>query len=199
MSNKDLIEKVLKEFTVENDVHKRYFHTIGVIEMALTLNRKLNLNLDEKKVFISAALHDIAKLMPKEEMEKILQREFDDLYLEIKEYPTIWHSFVGSYVAETKFEILDKDILDAIKYHTTGKVEMTNLEKLIFVSDYVEKITRNHESMIETRKLAYNNLDDALVKTLSDTIEFLKKENKGIYSKTFETYEYYLEKGKCNV
>lgn len=199
MSNKELIDKVLKEFTNEDVVHKRYFHTIGVIEMALTLNNKLKLKLDKNKVFISAALHDIAKLMPKEEMEKILKTEFSDLYLEIKEFPNVWHSFVGSYVAKTKFNVSDNEILNAIKYHTTGKVEMTKLEKLIFVSDYIEKITRNHESIIETRKLAYNNLDDALIKTLSDTIEYLKKENKNIYSKTFETYEYYLEKGKCNV
>ena len=199
MNNKILIDKVLKQFTVNNEVHKRYFHTIGVIEMALTLNRKLKLNLDENKVFASAALHDVAKLMPKDEMEEILQNEFKDLYYEIKEYPTVWHSFVGSYVAKEKFNIVDKDILNAIKYHTTGKVDMTDLEKLIFVSDYIEKITRNHESMIETRKIAYNNLDEALVKTLSDTIEYLKIENKSIYSKTLETYEYYLEKGKCDV
>ena len=164
--------------------------------MALTLNRKLNLKIDDNKVFVSAALHDIAKLLPKEEMEEILKKEFSDLYLEVKDYHTVWHSFVGSYVAKTKFHILDNEILDAIKYHTTGKVDMTNLEKLIFVSDYVEKITRTREPMIAARELAYKNLDDALVKTLSDTIEYLKKENKNIYSKSFETYEFYLEKGK---
>ena len=199
MNKKELLECILNEFTIDGDIHKRYYHTLGVIEMALTLNRKLNLNLNEEQVFISAALHDVAKLMPKDEMEEILQKEFCDLYSEIKDYPTIWHSFVGSYVAKTKYKIVDKEILNAIKYHTTGKIEMTKLEKLIFVSDYTEKITRNHKSMIETRKLAYNNLDDALVKTLSDTIEYLKSENKGIYIKTLETYEYYLEKGKCDV
>ena len=199
MNKKELIEKVLNEFIVNGEVHKRYVHTLGVIEMALTLNKKLNLNLDENKVFVSAALHDIAKLLPKEEMEEILKTEYSDLYLELKEFPTVWHGFVGSYVAKTKFEILDNEILNAIKYHTTGKVDMTDLEKLIFVSDYVEKITRTRESMISARELAYKNLDSALVKTLSDTIEYLKKENKSIYAKTFETYEYYLEKGKNNV
>ena len=199
MNKKNLLEKVLEEFTVNGEIHKRYVHTLGVIEMALTLNKKLNLNLDENKVFVSAALHDVAKLMPKEEMEEILKTEFSNLYPELKDYPTVWHSFVGSYVAKTKFEILDDEILNAIKYHTTGKVDMTNLEKLIFVSDYVEKVTRTHESMIIARELAYKNLDDALVKTLSDTIEYLNKEDKSIYVKTFETYEYYLEKGKNNV
>lgn len=199
MNKNELIEKVLKEFTINGEIHKRYVHTLGVIEMSLTLNRKLNLKLDENKVFVSAALHDIAKLLPREEMEEILKKEFSDLYLELKDFPTVWHSFVGAYVAKTKFKILDNEILNAIKYHTTGKVDMTDLEKLIFVSDYVEKITRTRESMIIARELAYKNLDDALVKTLSDTIEYLKNENKGIYAKTFETYEYYLEKGKNNV
>ena len=73
---------------------------------------------------------------------------------------------------------------------------MNNLEKLIFVSDYIEKITRNYESMIETRMIAYKSLDEALVKTLSDTIEYLKKEEKAIYSLTLDTYNYYLGKRK---
>lgn len=196
---KDLFDVILKEFTINGEVHKRYFHTIGVVEMALTLNKKLKLNIDSDKVFASAILHDVAKLMPKEEMLDILKDEYSDLYEELKDYPNVWHSFVGAYVAKTKYNIQDNEVLDAIKYHTTGKINMNNLEKLIFVSDYIEKITRNYESMIETRMIAYKSLDDALVKTLSDTIEYLKKEEKAIYSLTLDTYNYYLEKGRCNV
>ena len=71
------------------------------------------------KVFASAILHDVAKLMPKEEMLDILKDEYSDLYEELKDYPNVWHSFVGAYVAKTKYNIQDNEVLDAIKYHSS--------------------------------------------------------------------------------
>jgi len=71
---------------------------------------------------------------------------------------------------------------------------MTELEKIIFVSDYIEKITRKEQEMIETRNIAFKNLDQAVVKVLENTILYLKQNKKKIYYLTDETYNYYLVK-----
>lgn len=199
MDNLELFKIIENAFFVNGVMHKRYVHTIGVIEMALTLNRKHNLNLDEKDIMIAAGMHDITKLMPKDEMEIILKENFESEFEELEPFNDVWHGYVASVYVKKHYGITNENILNAIKYHTTGKVAMNNLEKLIFVSDYIEKNTRTNESMIKTREVAFQNLDMAVVKTLEDTIEYLKNNNKPIYSKTLETYNYYLSKGKCDV
>ncbi len=199
MTNIELFKLLKDTFYINGKIHKRYTHTIGVIEMALTLNKMHHLNLDEDKIILAAGLHDIAKLVSKEEMLDVLNKYYPEDVKELMEFPSVWHGWVGCIFAKEKYNISDIEVLNAIKYHTTGKVEMNNLEKLIFVSDYIEKNTRIYDDMIITRKLAYHNLDDAVRKTLLDTIEYLQKENKPIYSKTLQTYQYYLDKGKVNV
>lgn len=188
---KEILEKVQKEFTINQKLHPRYYHTIGVIEMALTLNYHHQLNLDPAKVFIASAFHDIAKLLDKESMLTILQQNFLEEANELKDYPAVWHSFVGAVYAKEKYQINDEEILNAIKYHTTGRPNMTDLEKIVFISDYIEKNTRTEASMIEARKLAYNNLDEAVKKILIDTIAYLEKNEKSIYRLTKDTLEFY--------
>lgn len=120
MMIKNLLEKIKKEFTIDGIVHQRYYHTIGVIEMALTLNNVHNLNISQEKLILASAFHDIAKLLDKETMWDILTKHYvSDLAL-LKDYPQIWHSFVGKIYAKEKYGIDDPEILNAIKYHTTG-------------------------------------------------------------------------------
>ena len=174
MMIKNLLEKIKKEFTIDGIVHQRYYHTIGVIEMALTLNNVHNLNISQEKLILASAFHDIAKLLDKETMWDILTKHYASELALLKDYPQIWHSFVGKIYAKEKYGIDDPEILNAIKYHTTGHKNMTELEKIIFVSDYIEKITRKEQEMIETRNIAFKNLDQAVVKVLENTILYLK-------------------------
>lgn len=194
MMIKNLLEKIKKEFTIDGIVHQRYYHTIGAIEMALTLNNVHNLNISQEKLILASAFHDIAKLLDKETMWDILTKHYASELALLKDYPQIWHSFVGKIYAKEKYGIDDPEILNAIKYHTTGHKNMTELEKIIFVSDYIEKITRKEQEMIETRNIAFKNLDQAVVKVLENTILYLKQNKKKIYYLTDETYNYYLVK-----
>ena len=93
-----------------------------------------------------------------------------------------------------KYGIDDIEVLNAIKYHTTGHKDMTKLEKVVFVSDYIEKITRKEQVMIETRKIAFKSLDQAVIKILENTILYLRQNKKKVYYLTNETYNYYLVK-----
>lgn len=194
MMIKNLLEKIKKEFTIDGIVHQRYYHTIGVIEMALTLNNVHNFNISQEKLILASAFHDIAKLLDKETMWDILTKHYASELALLKDYPQIWHSFVGKIYAKEKYGIDDPEILNAIKYHTTGHKNMTELEKIIFVSDYIEKITRKEQEMIETRNIAFKNLDQAVVKVLENTILYLKQNKKKIYYLTDETYNDYLVK-----
>ena len=122
-----------------------------------------------------------------------------NIYQSLLEYPSIWHSFVGKIVAREKYGIIDDRILNAICYHTTGRPNMTNLEKIIFISDYVEEKTRVGECFEVARKAANKNLNDAIVVIIEQTIAYLKKNNKPVYQLTEETYQFYLKEVKKSV
>ncbi len=194
-----ILEKVKVEFTIDSTLQKRYYHTLGVVQMALELNKIHNLNIDENKVISAAAFHDIAKFLPKEKMWDIIKTSFIEESCELKDYPSVWHSFVGSIYAKDKYNVEDNEILDAIKYHTTGRPNMTNLEKIIFISDYIEEITRKEETMQVARNIAKRNLDEAVLYILEATISYLESKNQGIYELTKKTYQFYLKKVRKNV
>ena len=194
MMIKDVLEKIKTEFTIDGIVHQRYYHTIGVIEMALTLNNVHKLNISQKKIILASAFHDIAKLLDKKTMWDILSKYYTSELELLKDYQQIWHSFVGEIYAKEKYGIDDIEVLNAIKYHTTGHKDMTKLEKVVFVSDYIEKITRKEQVMIETRKIAFKSLDQAVIKILENTILYLRQNKKKVYYLTNETYNYYLVK-----
>ena len=192
----NILDIIKEEFTIDDVVNKRYYHTIGVIEMANKLNVMHNLNLDEEQVTLAAAFHDIAKLLPRELQLEYLNKNYSDAVNELEKYPDVWHSFVGKCYAKEKYGINDEVVLNAIQYHTTGTPNMNNLEKIIFVSDYIEEVTRKRPQMIEARKIAYRNLDDGVLKVLEDTISYLKLNNKDIYYLTWDTYQYYLKENE---
>ncbi len=192
------LEQIKKEFTIDGKLNQRYLHTIGVIEMALTLNSIHKLNIDEKKVFEAACFHDVAKFIDSDMMRTILEKNYPDDFLEMVNFPAIWHSFVGKIYAKEKYQITDEEVLDAIKYHTTGHPKMTSLEKIIFISDYIEKITRTEKNFVEARLIAFKNLDEALKTILASTISYLKSKNYPIYKLTLDTYKYY-SKGQNDV
>lgn len=196
----DILKKIKQEFILsDGNIHKRYFHTIGVVEMALELNKIHGFNLDEKKIILASAFHDIAKLLDRNVQFQILTKYYPNLVDDVKDYPQVWHSLVGAIYAKSKYGIDDEEVLNAIKYHTTGRPDMKKLEALIFVSDYVEEITRVDDKMKKARKIVKSDFDKGLIRTIEDTISYLKKGNKKIYHLTDETYEYYLSKGKSDV
>ena len=90
-----------------------------------------------------------------------------------------------------KYNIEDTEILDAIACHTTGKPAMTLLEKIIYISDYIEPMRNKASNLEEVRKMAFVDLDETLFKILSDTLVYLEKSSKKIDPMTMQTYEYY--------
>jgi len=183
-------EEALK-IVAEQLTEHRYVHTLGVMETAIRLAKTYGG--DVKKAELAAIFHDYAKFRPKAEMEKIIKGQ-DMPAILLKHNSELWHAPVGAYLVNKEVGIKDKEVLQAIKYHTSGRPNMTMLEKIIYVADYIEP-GRHFPGVEEVRELAEINLNQALLKSLQNTMIFLLKKNQAIYPDTIETYNSLVLKG----
>ncbi|HAX73781.1 MAG TPA: phosphohydrolase [Firmicutes bacterium] len=166
---------------------KRFVHTEGVYETAIILAKRFGV--DEKKAAVAALLHDVAKYLPHEEMKEMLINHHLSSYLDHNE--AVWHAPVGSLVAVKEYGICDQDILNAIQYHTTGRMQMSDLEKVIYLADYIEP-NRKQPGVDEIRELCEKSLDVAMATTLHRTINYLNTQtNPDIHPDTLDAYEDY--------
>ncbi|WP_301050027.1 bis(5'-nucleosyl)-tetraphosphatase (symmetrical) YqeK [Lactobacillus intestinalis] len=163
---------------------KRFEHCIGVSKTARKL-AKLN-GYDEDRAALAGFIHDYAKRVPVEEYRKVIKDQgFDPDLLNWNR--AIWHGIVGTYFIKRDLKITDPEILQAVWRHTTADVEMTTLDKIVFVADFIEP-GRDFPGVDEARKVAYNNLDDGVGYELAHTLEFLVKNRNKIYPRTLAAY-----------
>jgi len=163
---------------------KRYIHTIGVMETAIELAKKYGE--DEKKAETAAILHDIAKYADNEWMENIVRAEKLDARL-LGWGSELLHGPVGAYIAESEFELTDEDMLNAIRFHTTGRAGMSRLEKIIFVADMIEP-NRKFDGVDRLRKKAEKCLDKAMSSCVRHTLAFLIDTKQPIYPLSIKCY-----------
>lgn len=185
---RDAALKIVKEQLTEH----RYQHTIGVMETAVALAKQYGA--DEKKAELAAIFHDYAKFRPKAEMKAIILAEGypEDL---LQYNAELWHAPVGAYLVHKEAGITDQEILDAIRYHTSGRPGMSLLEKIIYLADYIEP-GRNFPGVDEVRALAKDSLEEALIKAVQNTILFLMKKNQPVYPDSFQTYNDLVKKDR---
>ncbi|GKX28746.1 hydrolase [Vallitalea longa] len=175
---------------LQKQLHKnRYDHTLGVEKTAVLL-AKLH-NVDINKARLAALLHDCAKNLSDNKKIEICKKYNIELSCEELNNLDLIHAKIGSVVAKYIYEVKDTDILNAITYHTTGKPNMTSLEKIIYISDYIEPGRDKAPNLKEIREVANKDLDKALFMILSDTIDYLRASNNYIVPLTMDAYEYY--------
>jgi len=165
--------------------NKRFNHVLGVVETAKELAKQHSVNLKDAEV--AALVHDVAKEQPLKQTSAILRLVGEDSYL--KHSDKVWHAPMGAIVAEKVFMIENKDILNAIKYHTTGRPKMSELEKVIFVADYTEP-NRTYEGCIAVRKF-WGDLDKATCQILKQKIAKTTAGTGLTHPDTLNAYEYY--------
>lgn len=193
--NMDYIENRLKECLSE----ERFKHTLGCAHCAIELAKMYGL--DEQKAFLAGLLHDCAKCKPNDELLKIIKEELKDVDEgELQNYKTL-HAPVGAYFARTIYGIEDKEIIDAIRCHTIGKVNMNLFEKIIFLADKIESYTRDKNYSDEIKKILTDNpgekgLDMALLRCFSETIHSLVRRELKICKTTIDVYNELLDKVK---
>ncbi|HKL13773.1 MAG TPA: bis(5'-nucleosyl)-tetraphosphatase (symmetrical) YqeK [Halanaerobiales bacterium] len=159
-------------------------HTFAVEETAVKIAQKYNVDL--KKVKIASLLHDYARHFDDETLLKIVEQnniEVDNLE---KEIPTLLHSPVGAYLVEKYFNIKEKDILNAIRYHTIGRTGMSKLEKIIFVADVIEP-GRNFPGVDLIREKIEKDLDEAVILVCDFTIKYNIDRKRIIHPNTLYT------------
>ena len=178
-----LLSKELKE--------SRLMHTFGVIDTATSLAKAYQA--DIKKCERAALLHDCAKYMPLEEMIAICERNFVELNDLEKSKDSLLHAKAGACLAYEKYGIKDKEILDAIKYHTTGRPDMSLIEKIIFVSDFIEPGRTHSEKLPMYRMIAMADINLVCMNILKDTLDYLESLNEEIDPLTKETYIFYKD------
>ncbi|MCY7793174.1 bis(5'-nucleosyl)-tetraphosphatase (symmetrical) YqeK [Bacillus haynesii] len=168
----------------EQLTEQRYIHTVGVMETAVKLAERFGA--DVKKAETAAIFHDYAKFRPKEEMKQIILDGGGPLEV-LDFHHELWHAPAGAALVKTEVGITDEDILSAIRFHTSGRQNMTLLEKVIYVADYIEP-GRRFPGVEEVRTLAEEDLDSALIQALKNTIIFLISKNQAVYPETVATY-----------
>ncbi|WNB93453.1 bis(5'-nucleosyl)-tetraphosphatase (symmetrical) YqeK [Bacillus sp. NEB1478] len=179
MNKKEALEIVRPKLT-----DHRYVHTLGVLEVSVMLAEKYGA--DVKKAEMAAIFHDYAKFRPKEEMRQIVKEE--SLPEDLLYYGTeLLHAPVGACLVKKEAGIDDEEILRAIYYHTTGNVNMSLLEKIIFLADYIEP-NRHFSGVEEVREAAILDLDKACLMAVRNTIQFLIRQNQKIYPLSIAAY-----------
>ncbi|MCQ2968858.1 MAG: bis(5'-nucleosyl)-tetraphosphatase (symmetrical) YqeK [Clostridium sp.] len=179
----------MKKYLEENLVKGRYLHTLGVAETAKKLAKIYGV--DIKKAEIAALAHDIAKNLSMQELLEVIEENNIALSFDEKNTRELWHSIIGPIIARERFEIEDEEILSAIRWHTTGKENMSNLDKIIYLADMIEP-SRDFLGVEELRNDSKDDLDKAVLNALTHSIEYLLKKGCLIDINTVKARNYLL-------
>lgn len=183
------IKKIRKKMEKMLDP-RRFEHTLGVAYTAAAL--AMRYDEDINRTLTAGLLHDCAKCISNEKKISICEKHNIPMNEVERENPFLLHAKVGSYLAMKQFNIHDQDIINAILNHTTGRPGMSLLEKIIYVADYIEPGRKQAPDLKNVRKLAFRNLDEALLRILGDTLQYLKSTDSPIDTMTQKTYDFYL-------
>lgn len=149
-------EQIIRPFLTE----KRFYHSKCVSKEAGVLARRFGA--DPEKAEIAGMLHDIMKDTDADKQLKIMER-FGIIRNNIeKQKPKLWHAISGAAYIEHELNVRDPDILSAVRWHTTGRKDMTLLDKVIFIADFISA-DRDYEGVEEMRKLAETSLEKAMI------------------------------------
>ena len=184
-----LLQKQMKQELTED----RYEHTLGVMYTAESL--AMRYGVDMTKAAVAGLLHDCAKCIPNGQKLKLCKKHNIEVSELEKKNPSLLHAKLGAYMAKKAYGVQDEEILDAIRWHTTGKPEMSMLDMIIYMADYIEPNRDKAPNLREIRKLSFLNIEEALCRVLESTLSYLKEGNiDAIDPMTKSCYEFYRKK-----
>lgn len=187
------IKDLKKEMKKEMD-DSRFEHTLGVMYTSAALAMCYGYDLD--KAMLAGLMHDCAKCMPNVKKLKMAEKNHLEITDLERKNPFMLHAKLGALLAQKKYDIDDEEILSAIRWHTTGRPDMTLLDKIVYVADYIEPKRDKAPNLKEIRKMAFEDLDQALLKILADTLGYLGDSADSVDPMTRETYEFYLNQSE---
>ena len=179
------IEAKLQKALTEN----RYRHTMGVTYTACALAMVHGADLNQAR--LAGLLHDCAKCISnKEKIEMCRKQKLDVTRFEL-DHPVLLHAKLGEYLSKKKYNVTDEAVLSAIRWHTTGKPAMTDLEKIIYIADFIEPNRDKAPNLTGLRKAAFEDLDNCMYLILRDSVEYLSSKPDAMDETTLKAYDYY--------
>ena len=178
---KDKLEKKLKK--------SRFEHTMGVTYTAASL--AMRYGEDVRTAMTAGLLHDCAKFCSADEQIALCKKYHVKLTKTELQIPSLVHAHLGKYLAEHEYGIHEPEILEAIRWHTTGRPEMSMLEKIIYLADYIEPNRKEIPVLGKVRKKAFKNIDKAIYLSAEGTILYLKECGRPIDPMSEITCAYY--------
>ncbi|MBA2796805.1 bis(5'-nucleosyl)-tetraphosphatase (symmetrical) YqeK [Streptococcus porcinus] len=178
-TREQLLEKIAAQMS-----EKRFKHVLGVEKAAVKLAEKNQY--DPEKAGLAALLHDYAKECPDQLFKDLIKKY--DLDQDLLQWNNnVWHGLVGIYKIQEDLQIFDPDILRAIAIHTVGAKDMSLLDKILYVADYIEE-GRDFPLVNQARHIANESLDKAVAFETVNTVAYLASRAVPIYPQTIETY-----------
>ena len=180
-----LLQKQMKEALSED----RYEHTIGVMYTAESL--AMRYGIDMTKAAVAGLLHDCAKCIPNAQKLKMCKKNDIEISEMEAKNPSLLHAKLGAFLAEELYGVKDPEILSAINWHTTGKPDMSMLDIIIYMADYIEPNRDKAPNLKEIRKLCFENIEEALYQVLEGTLNYLSGRPDMIDPMTKISYDFY--------
>ena len=167
---------------------KRLVHSKNTALVALSLNRNFCPKIDAGKVLLAGLLHDVGKMYDKTELPKNIKNAIpsDSIGTPVQ------HQFVSAEIVKNDFHISDEDVLNAIRFHTTGRENMSQFEKLIYVSDLIS-YERNFQGVESLRKAVYNDFEKGFITCLTYSRDYVVETGRAVYPLTDKAINFYKE------
>ena len=186
--NKEFLEILKTRLTPQ-----RLYHSICVAEQAKHLAEKFGG--DSEKAYTAGLIHDIMRYEPVDKMLELIENDGQNLTESEKNITVTLHAIAGEVYLRKELNVTDKDILSAVRWHTTGKEDMSLLEKIIYVADLTSE-DREYPDILEVRAMAEESLEKTCLRGLSFTIEDNARKCRPIHIDTVKAYNYLAERIK---
>lgn len=170
----------------------RYEHSLSVSYTCVALAMRYGEDLD--KAELAGLLHDCARQYESEEIYQRCLSKGIEVTKDEEKSKILLHAKYGSYMAKHKYHVSDPEILSAIEFHTTGKPDMSLLEKIVYIADYIEPRRYKAKNLDQMRKLAFIDIDQALYEIMTGILEYLDESNAQVDGMTVKACKYYSRK-----
>ena len=191
----DDLRKIKKSIKKKLDTY-RYHHSLGVAETARCLAMRYQEDMD--RAYAAGLLHDCAKYIPDEDRIGLMKKWGLSWTRVQEQNPALLHAEMGAYLAEKEYGVQDTEILNAIRFHTTGRPAMTLLEAIVYTADYIEPMRDKAPRLKELRSLAFQDLFRCVYEISGDTIRYMDEEKRetALDPMTAQVYEYYKKEAE---
>lgn len=172
----------------------RYEHSLSVSFTCICLAMRYGYPL--AKAETAGLIHDCAKCYEDGKIVKLCDKHHIPVSSEERKAPAVLHAKYGAWLAKKQYHIEDEEILNAVACHTTGKPDMQLLDKILYVADYIEARRDKASNLTAMRKLAFEDLDEALYQIMKGTLDYLAKKGSRIDPMTAEAFAFYEDQRK---